>query len=67
MPKRKLVCPHCGHNYIFRSHRRTLEKPFLRIFRLLPYRCEACDARFYRRAEASDERSSDRATANTSA
>lgn len=48
MPTPRVICPHCGCHYVFRSHRRTIEMPFLRLFHLIPYRCDSCDHRFYR-------------------
>jgi len=46
-------CPRCGNKYVFRSHRRPLEKPFLDLFHLAPLRCDACEKRFYARVEKS--------------
>jgi hypothetical protein len=47
-------CPNCGRNdSVRRSHRIALEAVLSLIF-LYPFRCEHCDARFYRfhKAEA---------------
>jgi hypothetical protein len=41
-------CPECKRNdAVRRSHRVALE-PLLRLISLYPFRCEHCDARFYR-------------------
>ena len=42
-----VTCPRCGCEYVFRSHRRGIEMPLLRLFQLIPYRCDSCDHRFY--------------------
>ena len=46
-----LTCPHCGSEYIFRSHRWAIERPFLYLFHSIPCRCGSCLRRFYRRQE----------------
>ncbi len=42
-------CPHCGGKQFFRSRRSGVKDWFLRyvLFRN-PYRCAACDGRFFR-------------------
>jgi len=43
------TCPSCGSHRISRSHRRGLfERYLLSIVQLRPYRCNGCDARFFR-------------------
>ena len=44
-----LTCPHCGSEYVFRSHRWAIERPFLYLFHSIPYRCGSCLRRFYKR------------------
>jgi hypothetical protein len=44
-----LTCPHCGSEYVFRSHRWAIERPFLYLFHSIPYRCGSCLRRFHRR------------------
>jgi hypothetical protein len=47
------VCPSCGSQHLSRSHRRgLLERYFLTAFRIRPYRCGACDRRFYGRTQS---------------
>ena len=53
MPTPGVVCPHCGCQHVVRSHRRSMEKPFLRLFHVIPYRCDVCERRFYRRGPES--------------
>jgi DNA-directed RNA polymerase subunit RPC12/RpoP len=44
------LCPSCGSRNLWRSTRRGLaERYFLRILQIRPYRCAACDNRFYGR------------------
>ena len=50
-----VTCPHCGCERVFRSHRRTFELVFLRVFHLTPYRCDACDHRFYKRHQTNSK------------
>jgi hypothetical protein len=52
------ACPRCGKSAIRRSHRRPLERP-LKLIRLLPYRCDACDLRFYRFGKQSADKPQD--------
>ena len=43
-------CPLCGSAEVRRSRRRgPVERFFLRFLGRSPYRCDECDARFYRR------------------
>jgi rubredoxin len=44
-------CPRCGQSYLFRSHRRPMEKMFLSLLGWKPYRCGTCDFRFYLEAK----------------
>lgn len=44
-------CPRCGQSYLFRSHRRPMEKVFLSLMGWRPYRCGTCDFRFYLEAK----------------
>ncbi len=51
-PERKITlakaCPKCGSLNVHRSrHRTSIERCVLRLFRSLPYRCNACRRRFY--------------------
>jgi DNA-directed RNA polymerase subunit RPC12/RpoP len=42
-------CPHCGDKRFFRSRRRGVKDWFLRhVLFQSPYRCAACDRRFFR-------------------
>jgi hypothetical protein len=42
------ACPNCQSGAIRRSKRRGLvERVFLRVAMVWPYRCEDCDARFW--------------------
>jgi DNA-directed RNA polymerase subunit RPC12/RpoP len=59
MPTPGVRCPHCGCRHVLRSHRRTMEKPFLRFFHLIPYRCDVCGRRFYRRDQGANRKSLD--------
>jgi DNA-directed RNA polymerase subunit RPC12/RpoP len=45
-------CPYCNSAELRRSRTRSLER-LLRLARIRPYRCDACDARFYARDIAS--------------
>lgn len=41
-------CPHCGGMKFFRSRKNGLKDWFFhRVLFLNPYRCEACDGRFF--------------------
>jgi len=62
-----VICPHCGCEYVFRSHLRTVEVPFLRVFHLMPYRCDAFGHCFDRRLQESNSKSRDRASSFRSA
>jgi DNA-directed RNA polymerase subunit RPC12/RpoP len=43
-------CPRCGSRRFTRSHRRGIAERFvLRALQIRPYRCAACDGRFYSR------------------
>jgi rubredoxin len=44
-------CPRCGQSYLFRSHRRPMEKMFLSLLGWKPYRCGTCEFRFYLEAK----------------
>jgi len=44
-------CPRCGQSYLFRSHRRPMEKMFLSLLGWKPYRCGTCDFRVYLEAK----------------
>jgi ribosomal protein S27AE len=44
-------CPRCGQSYLFRSHRRLMEKMLLTLLGWRPYRCGTCDFRFYLEAK----------------
>jgi hypothetical protein len=53
-PSRK-TCPSCGSHQLSRSHRRgIIERYVLRALEIRPFRCTACDARFYGR-DASEQ------------
>jgi DNA-directed RNA polymerase subunit RPC12/RpoP len=42
------ACPSCGSREVTRSHRRGIaERYVLPTVRIRPYRCAACDRRFY--------------------
>ena len=43
----KNVCPKCGGDSLWRSHRKGIEKLFLNSVIGLPYRCRSCRHRFY--------------------
>jgi hypothetical protein len=44
-----LACPVCGSKRVNRSKRRGLtEKTLLSLIFIKPFRCEACDSRFFR-------------------
>jgi hypothetical protein len=44
-----LACPVCGSKRVNRSKRRGIvERMFFRLVSLKPFRCEACDTRFFR-------------------
>jgi transposase-like protein len=40
-------CPHCYSTDIHRSHRRNVTEQLLSALFLFPYRCQACQSRFY--------------------
>jgi len=53
---REAVCPECRSTAIRRSQRRGLiERVVLPMFGILPYRCQACDTRFYAKIESDDD------------
>jgi len=53
----KAACPQCGSADYRRSKRRgILERFALSLVKLLPYRCDECNARFYNRLEPSHAR-----------
>ena len=42
------TCPHCGSDEVYRSRARgIIERHVVRVLRFFPYRCFACDRRFY--------------------
>ena len=43
----KNVCPKCGGDSLWRSHRKGMEKLFLNSVIGFPYRCKSCRHRFY--------------------
>lgn len=47
--KKRLSCPKCGWYDIRMSAQQGILDEILSIFRLAPYRCRTCSARFYRR------------------
>ena len=47
MLKTKKSCPRCGCDELYRSRRRSFEKGFLLLLDWVPFRCEACNHRFY--------------------
>lgn len=56
-------CPDCGSAQIHRSRRKgILEKAFLAMFFIRPFRCEKCDLRFHRWSFTSKPSSSRPAT-----
>lgn len=42
-----MICPKCGENKAHRSHRQNLKDRILGWFSKKPYRCHACNLRFY--------------------
>ena len=42
-----MICPKCSESAAHRSHRNSFKDRFYRIFRLIPFRCHKCSARFY--------------------
>src|SRR5579863_6155075 len=45
------VCPCCGSHTFWRSNQRgIIERFFLNLLRIRPYRCSRCDNRFYSRS-----------------
>jgi hypothetical protein len=58
-------CPHCHSKNISKSKRRgLLESMVLKLVNVRPYRCLACDSRFYRWAAQHGRDTSRVATAN---
>ena len=51
------VCPKCGSSYIRRSHKRGLLEKILATTGVRPYRCDACDKRFFGRTKEHAEAS----------
>lgn len=44
-----MICPHCRSKRTHRSRRRgIIERTFLTVIFVKPFRCQACDARFFR-------------------
>ncbi|HVW84506.1 MAG TPA: hypothetical protein VHB50_07485 [Bryobacteraceae bacterium] len=42
-----MICPKCGENKAHRSHRAGVQDHVRRLFQMIPYRCRACQHRFY--------------------
>jgi uncharacterized Zn finger protein len=40
-------CPQCGDSKTHRSHRHGVVEHVVSVFRIYPYRCEACGQRFF--------------------
>jgi len=50
LPSGRKACPSCRSQEVSRSHRRGLAERYLLSFlQIRPYRCAACDHRFYGR------------------
>jgi ribosomal protein L37AE/L43A len=57
----KHSCPSCGSESVRRSYRVGLiEKIFYRLIGLRPYRCTACETRFFDRGAAKGRKESSR-------
>jgi|HubBroStandDraft_1064217.scaffolds.fasta_scaffold108030_2 ribosomal protein L37AE/L43A len=58
---RRHSCPSCGSESVRRSYRVGLiEKIFYRLIGLRPYRCTACETRFFDRGAAKGRKESSR-------
>lgn len=55
MLRAKKSCPMCGCPDLYRSRRRLYEKGILHFLGWIPFRCVACDHRFYARTERISE------------
>lgn len=42
-----MICPKCKQNRAHRSHRSSLKDRIFLLFDQIPYRCHACNTRFY--------------------
>ncbi|MGD1073179.1 MAG: hypothetical protein ABSB15_23950 [Bryobacteraceae bacterium] len=42
-----MICPKCRQDRAHRSHRSGIRDRILHFFHQIPYRCHACNARFY--------------------
>jgi hypothetical protein len=42
-----MICPKCKENRAHRSHRAGLKDRLFYVFSQIPYRCHACNTRFY--------------------
>ncbi|MES1260219.1 MAG: hypothetical protein ABUS49_00685 [Acidobacteriota bacterium] len=42
-----MICIKCNQPQAHRSHRTNLKDRWYRLFRMIPYRCRGCKARFY--------------------
>jgi hypothetical protein len=42
-----MICPHCKENRAHRSHRQNFKDRIMALFSMKPYRCHACNRRFY--------------------
>ena len=49
--EKQLRCPRCDGLEIQRSKHRGIERLYLKFLKIRPYRCSACDERFYGPAE----------------
>jgi uncharacterized Zn finger protein len=41
------LCPNCGESKTHRSHRQGVVEQIVSVFRIYPYRCDACGHRFF--------------------
>jgi hypothetical protein len=57
------ACPCCRGKEVYRSHRRGIvERYVLRAVQVRPYRCAACDNRFYKQESRTTNSSESRVT-----
>ena len=42
-----MICVKCNRPQAHRSHRAGLRDQWHRLFQMIPYRCQACNTRFY--------------------
>lgn len=47
--KTKRLCPNCGSKEVCRSRRHGAVESLLHVLRIVPFRCEDCYKRFFRR------------------